>query len=247
MSGGPGGSYGRGMATFLLVHGAFRGGWAWGPVAARLRARGHEVHAPDLPGAGKRWHESHPPVGLDEVLDDLSTYVADHDLREVVLAGHSQGGFLARALVPRLGERVRLLLLLDAPDPGDGQRALDLVPAGGEPPPAPPRDAWMPPSPLSSVSTGGDRVAAARWSRLLTPLSAAIALDPVDLAGAPVLPCRYSFFSDTPPGFPSWHTRSRLDDAGQPYDVLDGPHDAPLAVPGAVAAWLHEQAEMPAG
>ena len=36
------------MATFLLIHGAYQGGWIWTHVAARLRAAGHRVHAPTL-------------------------------------------------------------------------------------------------------------------------------------------------------------------------------------------------------
>ncbi len=40
------------MARFVLVHGAFGGGWIWGPLAERLEAAGHKVEAPDLPGAG---------------------------------------------------------------------------------------------------------------------------------------------------------------------------------------------------
>ena len=40
------------MARFVLVHGAFAGGWIWEPLAERLEALGHEAEAPDLPGAG---------------------------------------------------------------------------------------------------------------------------------------------------------------------------------------------------
>ena len=40
---------GSGISTFCLVHGAWHDGSCWEPVAERLRARGHEALAPDLP------------------------------------------------------------------------------------------------------------------------------------------------------------------------------------------------------
>ena len=56
--------------TFVLIHGAWRGGWCWRDVAARLRAAGHEVYTPTMTGLGERAH----------VLDErtgLSTFIAD--------------------------------------------------------------------------------------------------------------------------------------------------------------------------
>ena len=47
------------MARFVLVHGAFSGGWIWEPLAKRLRAAGHIAEAPDLPGSG----EDHTTAG----------------------------------------------------------------------------------------------------------------------------------------------------------------------------------------
>src|SRR5947207_12252012 len=56
--------------TFLLVHGAWHGGWAWRRVADRLRARGHIVFAPTLTGLGERAHLLRPGI-------DLSLHIAD--------------------------------------------------------------------------------------------------------------------------------------------------------------------------
>ena len=42
------------MATFVLIHGAYQGGWIWSPVAAQLRAAGHVVYAPSLDGCAER-------------------------------------------------------------------------------------------------------------------------------------------------------------------------------------------------
>src|SRR5262249_26335811 len=53
------------MATYVLLHGAYQGGWIWQPVATRLRAAGHTVYAPTLDGCGERAHLLRPglPVG----------------------------------------------------------------------------------------------------------------------------------------------------------------------------------------
>jgi pimeloyl-ACP methyl ester carboxylesterase len=40
------------MATFILIHGSWHGGWCFDHVADALRAAGHDVIAPDLPGMG---------------------------------------------------------------------------------------------------------------------------------------------------------------------------------------------------
>ena len=42
------------MATYVLIHGAYQGGWIWKRVAERLRAAGHTVHAPTLDGCAER-------------------------------------------------------------------------------------------------------------------------------------------------------------------------------------------------
>ena len=59
------------MATFVLVHGAWHGGWCWDRVAARLRAAGHEVHAPTLTGLSERAHLLSPLVGLETHVEDV--------------------------------------------------------------------------------------------------------------------------------------------------------------------------------
>src|SRR5271170_3296359 len=52
-------------ATFVLVHGAWLGGWCWKKVTPLLRAAGHQVFAPTLTGLGERSHLFSPEVGLD--------------------------------------------------------------------------------------------------------------------------------------------------------------------------------------
>jgi len=50
--------------TFVLVHGAWHGGWCWCRVADRLRARGDIVFTPTLTGLGERAHLLHPNIDL---------------------------------------------------------------------------------------------------------------------------------------------------------------------------------------
>ncbi|WP_413798283.1 alpha/beta fold hydrolase [Streptomyces iranensis] len=109
------------MATFVLVHGSWLGGWVWEPVAAGLRASGHTVHCPSLTAAG-------PHVGLDTHIDDIVGLTDGQALTEVVLAGHSYGGMVITGTAYRRPARVRRLVYLDAYLPGPGQAAFDIQP-----------------------------------------------------------------------------------------------------------------------
>ncbi|HSB66926.1 MAG TPA: alpha/beta fold hydrolase [Anaerolineales bacterium] len=59
------------MTTFLLIHGAFHGGWCWKRVAQRLRAAGHELYTPTLTGLGERAHLLSPEIDLDTHVKDV--------------------------------------------------------------------------------------------------------------------------------------------------------------------------------
>ncbi|MGH3441944.1 MAG: alpha/beta fold hydrolase [Nitriliruptorales bacterium] len=114
------------MATFVLVHGAFHGGWCWRGVVAPLRAAGHEVFAPTLTGLGERSHLASPAVDLSTHVRDVANLIEWEELRDVVLVGHSYGGMVITGVADRLAERLRALVYLDALVPEDGQCALDL-------------------------------------------------------------------------------------------------------------------------
>lgn len=229
------------MATFLLLHGAFRGGWAWDAVADLLRAGGHEVLAPDLLGAGARWEPDQSPVGLPDTLDDLEALVIGERLHDVVLVGHSQGGFVAEALTQRIAGRLRLVCHLDAPVPRHGERAVGFRPLGQSGAPSlPARELCVPPMPLDATVLGVEKDVAQQWTDKLTPLSVALALDRVvlDDPAALFVPRIFAWCAGTPRAFPAWHTRARREAGGHLDEVLDSPHDAPLARPDLVAEWL---------
>ena len=117
------------MASFVLVHGAFHGGWCWRDVAARLCADGHEVFTPTLTGLGERSHLASPAVDLSTHVLDVVNLMHWEDLRDVVLVGHSYGGMVVTGVAEGAAERIGALVYLDALVPEDGQSALDLQPA----------------------------------------------------------------------------------------------------------------------
>jgi pimeloyl-ACP methyl ester carboxylesterase len=115
------------MATFVIVHGAWGGAWAWNRlVAPRLRQAGHTVHAVTLTGLGERAHLATPEVNLDTHIQDVCNVLFYEDLREVVLVGHSYGGMVITGVADRMPERLARLVYLDAAVPSDGAAIADM-------------------------------------------------------------------------------------------------------------------------
>jgi pimeloyl-ACP methyl ester carboxylesterase len=117
------------MSTFVIVHGAWGGGWEWSPVADILRAGGHRVFTPTLSGMGERAHlAAREPVGLSTHIADIVTVLQFEQLADVVLCGASYGGMPVTGAADQAPDRVRLLVYVDALVPLDGRCALDLLP-----------------------------------------------------------------------------------------------------------------------
>lgn len=117
------------MSTFVIVHGAWTGGWSWARVRSRLRAAGHEVFTPTLTGLGERVHLARPEVDLTTHITDVVNTIWFEDLHDVILAGHSYGGMVITGVAERIPERLSQLVYVDAFVPQDGQAMLDLIPA----------------------------------------------------------------------------------------------------------------------
>jgi len=115
------------VATFVLVHGAWHGGWCWRGVGARLRKGGHQVHAPSLTGLGERKHLANGRVDLDTHIQDIVGLIEMEDLDKVVLVGHSYGGMVITGVADRVPTRLSRLVYLDAFVPEDGKCTLDYV------------------------------------------------------------------------------------------------------------------------
>ena len=117
------------MTTFVLVHGAWHGGWCWSRVARRLRAAGHEVHTPTLTGLGDRSHLMSRSVNLQTHVQDVANLLHWEELNDIVLCGHSYGGMVITGVANRLAKRIKSLVYLDAFVPENGQAVLDFMPA----------------------------------------------------------------------------------------------------------------------
>ena len=117
------------MATFVLVHGAWQGGWCWSRVAALLRQAGHEVFTPSLTGLGDRAHLLNDQVDLDMHIHDVLQVLESEELSDAVLCGHSYGGMVITGVADKASERIRSLVYVDALVPDDGQNVIDLLPA----------------------------------------------------------------------------------------------------------------------
>jgi pimeloyl-ACP methyl ester carboxylesterase len=116
------------MPTFVLVHGSWQGGWAWDPVAGRLRARGHRVLAPTLPGHHER-REDRADVGHNDLVDPVLATLDETRPDPVVLVGHSLGGAVISQAADRRPDRVARLVYCAGFVLRDGEAIADLLPA----------------------------------------------------------------------------------------------------------------------
>jgi pimeloyl-ACP methyl ester carboxylesterase len=113
--------------TFVLVHGAWHGGWCWRRVADILEKHGHKVFAQSLTGNGDRSHLLSKDVILDTHIADIVNLVTWEDLRDICLVAHSYGGWPASGALEQIHDRVASLVLVDAFKPEDGQKGTDFA------------------------------------------------------------------------------------------------------------------------
>jgi pimeloyl-ACP methyl ester carboxylesterase len=113
------------MATFVLVHGAWGGGWVWKKVIPLMRAAGHDVYATTATGMGDRVHLAGPAVDLDTHITDVVNFLAFEELTGVTLVGWSYGGMIITGVAERMPERLARLVYLDADVPTDGETSYD--------------------------------------------------------------------------------------------------------------------------
>jgi pimeloyl-ACP methyl ester carboxylesterase len=123
----------KSSATFVLVHGAWSGGWCYHKVAARLRALGYAVFTPTLTGQGERSHLRSGAINLSLHIEDVLNVFHYENLNDVVLAGHSYGGMVITGVADQIAGRIAALVYLDAFLPEDGQSLFDInIPANSQ-------------------------------------------------------------------------------------------------------------------
>jgi pimeloyl-ACP methyl ester carboxylesterase len=113
--------------TFVLVHGAWHGGWCWQRVADRLRGGGHKVFTPTLTGLGERSHLLHAGIDIGTHIADIVNVMKWERLTDVVLCGHSYGGFVISGVAEQMASAIRSIVFLDAFLPNNGDSTQNLT------------------------------------------------------------------------------------------------------------------------
>ena len=239
------------MSTFVLVHGAWHGGWCWNKVAPLLRRTGAEVFAPTLSGLGERAHLADllepSQVNLDLHIRDVVRLIEYEGLDTVVLVGHAYAGMVITGVAEVCPERVSHLVYINGVIPADGECMADqLVPVRG-----PEFAGWVRdliergdgylPSPASPEEIGrrwGIPDAADReWMySKVTPQPAAAMAGPVRIGNPAAQDIPRSFIGGEEAGFQSVADRAR--EAGWGMYHLDSGHDPMVSHPRELAEIL---------
>ena len=114
-----------GDKPFVLIHGAWHGGWVFSRVAEILRRQGHRVFTPTLTGLGERSHTRSPGVNCTTHAQDIVNTIKWEGLDEVVLCGWSYGGSIAGMVADVIPERIGSLIYLDCSIPENGKSILE--------------------------------------------------------------------------------------------------------------------------
>ena len=249
------------MATFVLVHGAWHGGWCWRDVAALLRERGHDVFAPTLTGLGERSHLIAAATDVDVHITDIVNLLLWEELEDVTLVGHSYGGMVITGVADRARDRIGHVVYLDAfvPDDGDSSatmtvrlmdpeatpekidaeivRRTGLANADGGGPPDLDRLFDLPPEPADRREWVARRVGPHPVKTQITPVR-------LNNGGSDGLPRTYILCAGAsgPTPFKALAKSIRNDETWV-FRELETTHDAMVTEPEKVAALLHEAAE----
>lgn len=229
--------------TFVLLHGAFHGGWCWQRVAEPLRARGHRVTTPTQTGLGERRHLLSREITLATFVDDLVNHLLYEDLTDAVLVGHSFGGNALSGAAERVPDRIAELVYLDSMVIEGGMTPFDGLPpervaerirlaeetSGGVSIPPPPAATF-------GVTDPGD----AAWLEAhMTPHPLSTYQSPLPIEGKPGngLPGRYIICTD-PIYHPLESARRWAAQAGWQMEEIATGHDAMVTAPQALVDML---------
>lgn len=226
------------MSTFVLVHGSYQGGWIWKLVGERLSAHGHVVYRPTLQGSAERRRDIRPDLTLADYGAEIADLFFYEDLTDVIFVGTSIGGMVVCEAAPKVSERIRRIVFIDALVllPGES------VPEVNSRPPYDQRNVVYGPPPdkargtvFADLPKGVEDWAIARYTQqAIKPTD-----DPVDSQAffsrswqVDVLRCKRS------PAPPEAHQRRAAERLHGSYTELDAGHYPMLSHPDEVAEYL---------
>jgi pimeloyl-ACP methyl ester carboxylesterase len=153
---------------YVLVHGAWYGGWVWKHVAASLRAMGHTVTTPTLTGLGERKHQA-GAYNLETHIQDVVDHIEMEDLQDIHLVGWSYGGVVITGVLACVPQRIKSVIYLDAFAPDDGKALVDYAEPSVRPvfASAKAEDKPVPPIPLAVFGVTDSALAAYIEPRLV--------------------------------------------------------------------------------
>lgn len=111
------------MSTYVLIHGSWHGAWCWYKIIPRLKAAGHKVIAPEMPGHGRDWR-SPGQITMRDFVDTI-TRILDQQDEPVVLVAHSRGGLQITQAAEERPDKIRTLVYLAAHLLPNGVRSMD--------------------------------------------------------------------------------------------------------------------------
>jgi pimeloyl-ACP methyl ester carboxylesterase len=118
--------------VYVIVHGAWGGGWAFKKVDSLMTERGCIVYRPTLTAQGEKVHLATTDVGLQTHINDVVNMILYEDLHDIILIGHSYGGMVITGVADSLPSRIRKLVYLDAMVPADGESVMTINGDRGE-------------------------------------------------------------------------------------------------------------------
>jgi pimeloyl-ACP methyl ester carboxylesterase len=231
--------------TFVLVHGAWHGGWCWRRVADLLEAKGHKVFAPTLTGLGERSHLMRAGINVSTHVTDIVNVLKYEQLNDVVLCGHSYGGFVISGVAEQAADRIGSIVYLDAFVPQNGesmasitsQAVRDSLKAASER-----GEIGVPPRPAKAFLVNDKDQA---WVDSLTgPQPIETMTEQVKITGAREKIAKKSYIragAYPNPGFDAALARVKADKTWRTYDVPCG-HDVMVDMPERLAEILLEVA-----
>lgn len=113
--------------VYVLVHGAWHGGWCWQQVSTILRKDGAIVYTPTLSGLGEHKNTLSPAINLETHIGDIVNLIEMEDLHHVILVGHSYAGPVIEGVADRIAGRLHKLVFLDAILAQNGQSVLSAI------------------------------------------------------------------------------------------------------------------------